>query len=404
MTSPFFSVVIPTKNRSFLVGFAIESVLRQSFHDVEVVVVDNDDTEQTREAVQRHQDPRVRYFRTGKLPMHENWEFGFRQARGEYVGILEDKAALKTHTLGRVHSVVERERHSVVCWRYDRLYDTHAPPKLVRASGTGANQVIPSEQAIETILNERRAESDRIMPRGLNSCVHRDLLIEIQNGPMGRLCAVVAPDYTMAFQMLAHADHIMHIDEPLVVIGGFRYSVGRSQKLKQAPAAQFVQEVGGQERFYDHVPIKAMIVANTFYNDYERVRSVVGRRLSAYPLNMTNYFLQCHRDLRGAMGNGVDMSHEEAAWEKALSTQTQTVREAVLEALPNDQPRRDENRPGNGMMAKLKAAGKRIGLHRFWHGVKRRAYGNSQSSASEPAEGFANVLEYVEWEAAHRSG
>jgi len=37
MTTPFFSIGIPTKGRSFLVGGAIESALRQTFPDLEVI-------------------------------------------------------------------------------------------------------------------------------------------------------------------------------------------------------------------------------------------------------------------------------------------------------------------------------------------------------------------------------
>jgi glycosyltransferase involved in cell wall biosynthesis len=43
VSEPFFSIAIPTKNRSDRVGNAIKSVLGQTFTDVEVVVCDNSD-------------------------------------------------------------------------------------------------------------------------------------------------------------------------------------------------------------------------------------------------------------------------------------------------------------------------------------------------------------------------
>lgn len=48
---PLFSVVIPTKNRGFLAKDALQSVLRQTCPDWEALLVDNDDTSATREAV-----------------------------------------------------------------------------------------------------------------------------------------------------------------------------------------------------------------------------------------------------------------------------------------------------------------------------------------------------------------
>src|SRR2546425_2856665 len=97
----FFSVLLPTKNRSEIVGGAIQSVLDQTFGDFELVISDNDDSETaTRDAVAKFSDPRIRYFRTsGKLPMHENWENAFNQATGDYVLILEDKQRFVNNTL-----------------------------------------------------------------------------------------------------------------------------------------------------------------------------------------------------------------------------------------------------------------------------------------------------------------
>ena len=51
MNAPRFSVVLPTKGRSFLVGHAIRSVLAQTFPDFELIVTDNDDGDATRQAV-----------------------------------------------------------------------------------------------------------------------------------------------------------------------------------------------------------------------------------------------------------------------------------------------------------------------------------------------------------------
>ena len=65
MTSPLVSVYIPTKNRNHLVVEAIDSILQQTFRDIEIIVVDDgsiDDTAATLSRVQ-HEDKRVRVLR-----------------------------------------------------------------------------------------------------------------------------------------------------------------------------------------------------------------------------------------------------------------------------------------------------------------------------------------------------
>lgn len=55
--NPLISILIPTKNRSFLVGYAIKSVLIQTFTNFELIVIDNDDNpEATKKVVTSYDD------------------------------------------------------------------------------------------------------------------------------------------------------------------------------------------------------------------------------------------------------------------------------------------------------------------------------------------------------------
>jgi glycosyltransferase involved in cell wall biosynthesis len=57
------SICIPTYNRASTIGVAIESALAQTYPDIEVVVVDDDSTDDTVRAVEQYKDPRIRFHR-----------------------------------------------------------------------------------------------------------------------------------------------------------------------------------------------------------------------------------------------------------------------------------------------------------------------------------------------------
>jgi glycosyltransferase involved in cell wall biosynthesis len=55
------SVVIPTYNRAHFLGKAVDSVLGQTYEDFEIIVIDNNSTDNTTALLRSYNDPRIRY-------------------------------------------------------------------------------------------------------------------------------------------------------------------------------------------------------------------------------------------------------------------------------------------------------------------------------------------------------
>ena len=84
--APKVSVVLPTFNRSELLRRAINSVLNQSFTDLELIVADDCSTENIRDLVESFHDPRLIYLRreqNGGAPAARNT--GVQAARGQFI-------------------------------------------------------------------------------------------------------------------------------------------------------------------------------------------------------------------------------------------------------------------------------------------------------------------------------
>jgi glycosyltransferase involved in cell wall biosynthesis len=65
-TSPLVSVVLPTFNRAQTLQLSIDSVLAQTYENLELLVVDDGSTDETASIVDRYDDPRVRYHRSSQ--------------------------------------------------------------------------------------------------------------------------------------------------------------------------------------------------------------------------------------------------------------------------------------------------------------------------------------------------
>lgn len=90
---PLVSVVIPTYNRAHLLPRAVESVLRQTYDAVEIVVIDDGSTDETPrllETLAAAQDGRFRYLSQENAGCAAACNRGIELARGAYVGFVAD--------------------------------------------------------------------------------------------------------------------------------------------------------------------------------------------------------------------------------------------------------------------------------------------------------------------------
>ena len=97
--TPFFSVVISTKNRSELVIKAIQSVFNQTYSNFELIVVDNASTDSTQIELSKIKDVRFTYLRND-VDRERCYarNRGINAAKGEYVCFLDsDDEYLSNH-------------------------------------------------------------------------------------------------------------------------------------------------------------------------------------------------------------------------------------------------------------------------------------------------------------------
>lgn len=87
---PVVSVIIPTYNRRMVIERAINSVLNQTFQDFEILVIDDDSSDNTESTVNRINDKRIFYYKHAKnLGPAAARNTGLKIAKGDYFAFLD---------------------------------------------------------------------------------------------------------------------------------------------------------------------------------------------------------------------------------------------------------------------------------------------------------------------------
>ena len=88
--TPLISVIIPTYNHAHFLSFALQSVIDQTYHNWEIIVVDNHSTDNTEEIVNKFNSYNIKL-----LKIHNNGiiaasrNLGIKEAKGDWVAFLD---------------------------------------------------------------------------------------------------------------------------------------------------------------------------------------------------------------------------------------------------------------------------------------------------------------------------
>ncbi|HVB56314.1 MAG TPA: glycosyltransferase family 2 protein [Candidatus Acidoferrales bacterium] len=101
-SNPLVSIITPTYNHEKFVGACIESVLRQSYQNWEMVIIDDGSTDRTAEVISQYRDSRIRYFyqeNQGIEALAHTYNRALEIATGSLIAILEGDDAWPSNKL-----------------------------------------------------------------------------------------------------------------------------------------------------------------------------------------------------------------------------------------------------------------------------------------------------------------
>jgi len=329
MKSPFFSIIIPTKDREDTLVNTFWSIGRQDFHDYEVLVIDNSDSALHTAPMRALSSlANARCIRTGGLAMPDNWEIGFGACSGRYVLVVTDRCVLSSkHVLSACHALLRNHNEEVLSWRFCNIDEAQRS----NAGRTGKWGKLRTRSIAQQVLHGQYDQYKYSLARGLNSCISRALISRIRDS-VGRVCPPIAPDYTLAFQVLFKAADVVHIDSNLVYGCSRVRSTGfRSRSLlthcrENCKALAGGSAVSGTE----HVPIKFTTVNNIIYNDFLSMAKTHEAGLSWSDISRVPYYTQIYRELMTFSVNET-VQAEFREWGGALSGESRSVSREVLQ-------------------------------------------------------------------------
>lgn len=117
---PLISIIVPAYNAESHIKEAIESVLNQTYENLEIIVVDDGSSDKTSEIIKSIQDPRVVYFYQGNQGQSAARNTGIKATKGKYVAFLDSDDLFLPEKLEEQIGFLESHPDCEVC--YCKIY------------------------------------------------------------------------------------------------------------------------------------------------------------------------------------------------------------------------------------------------------------------------------------------
>ena len=165
--NPFYSIVLPTFNRSNFITGAINSLLNQTYDDWELIIVDDGSTDNTKKVVEQFskKDSRIKYHYQKNSERSAARNNGINKTRGNYICFIDSDDFYEEGYLNALHKFIQKNesKKGMFFCNVSRLEN-------------GVKEKVPYE-ALENYANEIEyilLSKETVIPARV--CIHEEIL------------------------------------------------------------------------------------------------------------------------------------------------------------------------------------------------------------------------------------
>jgi len=128
MPSELISVIIPCYNLDKYLRKCLDSVLSQTYKNLEIIVIDDGSTDATPEILSEYaaMDDRVVFIKQSNLGAGEAINAGIERARGDYLAFVDNDDWVEQTIYEQLHSALKSNNADMVVCNFNLIYDDHA--------------------------------------------------------------------------------------------------------------------------------------------------------------------------------------------------------------------------------------------------------------------------------------
>lgn len=253
---PLFSIIVPVYNKEKYIAECLESVIKQTYSDWEVIIVDDGSFDASGEICKQYAacDGRIKYFYRENHGIVLSRQYGIRVASGQYIFHLDADDFWQSNLLETIKKCLEEQPVDIVLYRYKNVYSDYEEDSIRVVKEKVVYDHDQKDEIICTILNGQKslctkAFKAEIVKQDVDKyekwkqvCLGEDSLQMMM--PMCRarsMCVIndVLYNYRIVEETMSHGFNKNHLLDHLTVIDA-EYEILKSFKQNRA---EFIKQI-----------------------------------------------------------------------------------------------------------------------------------------------------------------
>lgn len=136
---PLFSIITTVYNNERYIKSAVESVLQQSFKDIEYIIVDDGSTDRTPQIIDRiaEKDCRVRVIHQSNQWIFASLNNGIREAKGDYIFVINSDDRMRSEVLNIVADKIRIYDEPDIIWCKIQAHHCDSQQQIISSCNYG---------------------------------------------------------------------------------------------------------------------------------------------------------------------------------------------------------------------------------------------------------------------------
>ena len=216
MPTPFISVIIPVFNNAKDIGRCLQSILKQPFDDLEVLVIDDGSTDESIEIIKSYttKSASIKFYQEQHQGVSTARNVGIEAAQGEYILFFDADDEIEYNYIPNIADKAKCSRADILLWGIKRCF---ADGRIEEWKLDG-KKILGRKDFLENLPYEQYGRHEGIYGFVSNKLVKRDI-VNCFHLRFDRTLNLME-DYSFFLDCYAHCETFMCLSET-----GYRYKI-----------------------------------------------------------------------------------------------------------------------------------------------------------------------------------